>query len=161
MTFNEYAKKEFEIYFQNQKPPKDEDEVKMRKHLEETIESIGMIVDQSIFDSRVLLTFIERMLKFRTFYPLTGAEDEWEEYKEFQNPNGVKAYINKRCPSVIKYTDVKGGVTCVDINALIFKDSKGEYYKDLNRAKIIEFPYNPPINPEEVLNEEAKTEEKN
>lgn len=157
MTFNEYAKQEFELYFKTQRPAKDDDEQKLRQHLEETIESIGMIVDQSIFDANVLKAFIDRMMRFRTFSPLTGADDEWEEYVD-DAEGSVKTYINKRCPSVIKYVDKTGKTFAVDINALIFKDVHGKYYKDLNRAKIIEFPYNPPISPEEVLDAE---EEKN
>lgn len=159
MTFYEYAKSEFELYFKTQRPPKDDEEIRLRKHLEETIESIGMMVDQSIFDANIIRTFIDKMLRFRTFSPLTGADDEWELFDDGEE-QPVKAYINKRCPSVIKYVDASGKELAVDINAIIFKDLNGKYYKDLNRAKIIEFPYNPPISPEEIIDEE-KEENKN
>jgi hypothetical protein len=157
MTFYDYAKSEFELYFKTQKPPKNDEEIKLRKNLEETIESIGMIVDQSIFDANVIRTFIDRMLRFRTFSPLTGADEEWELYKE-SDGESVQAYINKRCPSVIKYIDATSKEIAVDLNGIIFKDSLGNYYKDPNRARVIEFPYNPPITPEAVLDEEETKE---
>lgn len=157
MTFNEYAKSEFELYFKSQKPAKDDKEVELRKNLEETIESIALIVDQSIFDAQVLRAFIDRMLKFRTFTPLTGADDEWELHDDGKD-GSVQSYINKRCPSVIKFVEASGKETAVDLNGIIFKDGHGNYYKDPNRARVIEFPYNPPLTPEEVLDEEQKEE---
>lgn len=161
MTYNEYAKKEFEVYFKNQKPVKDEQEEKLRKHLEETIESIGMIVDQSVFSANILRAFIDRMLRYRTFYPLSGEDDEWEllQDNEGDEEGSVKAYVNKRCPTVIKYVEASGKETAVDLNALVFKDSNGRYFKDPSRAKVIEFPYNPPICAEEVLDEQKEEKE--
>lgn len=105
------------------------------------------------FTANYALSIIDRLLRFKPISALTGEDDEWEDVSEYQE--GRTLYQNKRCPSVFK--DDKHAYF---VEAKIFSDDNGETWYTCKDSTIdIEFPFNVPLYPENVIR--SKEEQNN
>ena len=90
------------------------------------------------------LAVFERLAKFKPLTPLTGEDDEWNEYAD-----GL--FQNKRYSAVFK--DGKDG-RAYDVEARVFSDNGGEtWYTSKDSRVYIDFPYTVPDKPEYVKKE--------
>lgn len=88
----------------------------------------------------MVISILNRVLRFETLTALTGLDDEWMEV-------GENLYQNNRCPSVFK----ENGIS-YDLNGRIFYiEEEDNISFTSNKSKVdIKFPYYPPENPEKV-----------
>lgn len=110
------------------------------------IEIIEMFSNQghSGFSASYTLGILDRLLRYKPIFPLTGDEDEWFDWQECC---GRKYRQNKRCFSVFQEEDG----TCHDDDAICVSDNGGiTFFTSSRFKKEITFPYKPPIHAEEV-----------
>ena len=144
MGMIEYAKSELA------KIKKDEDGMQevMNNCILEIVEKFSEL-GHSGFSVGYALSVLERLLRFKPIFPLSGDNDEWNEITEM---DGEHTYQNKRCSSVFKRTDAQGNVDrCYDIDSVVVSDDGGiTWFQSGRFRKDVAFPYLPPVHPEKV-----------
>jgi len=100
----------------------------------------------SNFTANYVLNMFDRLSHFLPLTPLTGEDDEWNEYSQ-----------NKRCPTVFKDADGRA----YNSDGKIFSNDGGKTWFTNKDSKVyISFPYMPPRHPEKIIlnYEEVKDE---
>lgn len=126
----------------------DEEALKMQKMMNDGImKIIKTFSDEGHtgFSANYALNILDRLLRFQPLSALTGEDDEWEDVSEYQN--GKTLYQNKRCPAVFKDEN-----RSYYVEAKIFSDDNGHtWYTSKDSSIDIEFPFNVPLYPENVI----------
>lgn len=103
------------------------------------------------FSANYVLSTFNRLSQFKPLSPLTGEDDEWKQI----DVDGMK-YQNKRCPSVFRDKDGN----CYNIEGRIFSDDGGNTWYTSKDSKVkINFPYEVPKYPEQIIVKDDKREQ--
>lgn len=129
----DFAVRELDLF------PKDEMQQEMNHDL---LQIVAKFSDQghSGLSASYALGKLTRLLAFEPLKPLTGEDDEWNEYADGR-------FQNKRCSRVFKNADG----TAHDIEAQIVSYDEGKTWHYPKKWKQITFPYTPPSEPKKVL----------
>lgn len=93
-----------------------------------------------------VISVLNRLLHYKPLTPLTGNDDEWEDITKY----GVDdtCYQNKRYPAVFKDKDNRA----YNVEGKAFSDDNGHtWYTNGDSRVYIEFPYNVPESPEQII----------
>lgn len=100
------------------------------------------------FSAMIVINLFDRLAKHKPLTPLTGEDWEWEKMSLGTDEDGDnQAYINIRCPFIIKDSD---GVA-YNTEGKIFSDDGVVWYTNKNSRIPITFPYSVPNEPVRVI----------
>ena len=88
----------------------------------------------------IVISILEKVLRYQPLVPLTGKPDEWTEVSAMCAPDNRPLYQNKRCGNVFA-TD-SNGINAWDIDGIIWVNKHGGYTNWRSRVKV-KFPYIP------------------
>jgi hypothetical protein len=90
--------------------------------------------NHSGMSAAIVVDLFYKIARFEPVMPLTGNPDEWEEV-------GYGVWQNKRCGRV--FATGPNGEGAYDREGIIFRESNGSCYTNVNSHKLITFPYTP------------------
>nr|DAT41916.1 MAG TPA: hypothetical protein [Caudoviricetes sp.] len=100
------------------------------------------------FSAMIVINLFDRLAKHKPLTPLTGEDWEWEKMSLGTDEDGDnQAYINIRCPFIIKDSDGMAYNT----EGKIFSDDGVVWYTNKNSRIPITFPYSVPNEPVRVI----------
>lgn len=100
------------------------------------------------FSAMIVINLFDRLAKDKPLTPLTGEDWEWEKMSLGTDEDGDnQAYINIRCPFIIKDSDGMAYNT----EGKIFSDDGVVWYTNKNSRIPITFPYSVPNEPVRVI----------
>lgn len=97
------------------------------------LEIVDTVADQghSGMSASILISILEKILRYEPLVPLSGEDDEWNEVDD-----GL--YQNKRCSRVFKDED-----GAYDIEGKVFIEPNGSAYTSFESRVPVVFPYTP------------------
>lgn len=100
------------------------------------------------FSAMIVINLFDRLAKHKPLTPLTGEDWEWKKMTLGTDEDGDnQAYINIRCPFIIKDSDGMAYNT----EGKIFSDDGVVWYTNKNSRIPITFPYSVPNEPVRVI----------
>ena len=84
------------------------------------------------FSAGMVRNIFNKVAAYEPLCPLTGADEEWSEYRD-------GCYQNKRCSHVFKDEDGRA----YDIDGRIFREPNGSCYTNRESRVYVTFPYTP------------------
>lgn len=153
MNLYEFAKNELDLMEKNCKTSTEAD---MQKAIDKNIlEVIKTFTDQqhSGTSASYVILALDRLLQFKPLLPLTGEDDEWEDVSKYTG--GTSLYQNTRCPAVFK--NAKGEAYWTEGKSVTEDNGDTWYFESVP----IEFPFNVPLESEQVYLNKEDNNEKN
>ena len=127
-----HARKEFSILGWDKSDDSDESQSWMCDDVIELLKLFGS-QGHSGTSAPYALELFTKLASFKVIAPLTGEDSEWGD-------TGDGLFQNNRASTVFK-NGVDG--TAYDINAIVFRDSKGYCWTSSESSLDVEFPYTP------------------